>query len=518
MVKALPAAVGHFQQFMHRIVEVAADAGAGQPGRLGFQVEHLADLPALPVQARITPGALLQGSVEAGQHGQGDAAVGGDLLAAGEKARQATGVAVQQAVQRQLVAGPLPEEILAQTLGQFAFRSGAACQPIEPRRQTLHAVDEQQQVDPRLAKAGEGHRRVGRHQAAQPGQQQVRLDAAAAIHGLGAASAVQQWAQRQSGVIHNRAGLGCVPVGRWQARGPAQSVDPFQFRPVTLLAGEAIGRAMQLQRGEAIQQALVKGELPFLRRAYPQQHIGVLALDEAGPVQPQQGIQGFLRDPAHHPHLPAEGAGGDGQRHQGVAQVVLAIAIGALAVLPGFAPGDAGKPQQASPCRQRRGQPFGQGGWQLAADFQPVDVRGVVDQQGALLHRARRQQQVGLGGMQIAGGRIDPQCPAAGPRLLPGGDGQAVVEQLRQARAIQWRRRAERGGEHRVVGRRFFQRAMPQLQHARAAVAAEGRRLGRPVELAGPRREAVRAVLAEFVIGTHGIVHCRASHSARPRR
>ena len=45
MVKALPAAVGKSEQFMHRIVEITADPGGGQPRRLGFQIEQLADLP-----------------------------------------------------------------------------------------------------------------------------------------------------------------------------------------------------------------------------------------------------------------------------------------------------------------------------------------------------------------------------------------------------------------------------------------------------------------------------------------
>ncbi|MNG15423.1 hypothetical protein D3C84_992500 [compost metagenome] len=149
---------------------------------------------------------------------------------------------------------------------------------------------------------------------------------------------------------------------------------------MALLAGQTIGRAPQLQRGQAGQQRLIQGELRILGQAYPEQRIGVLAFDEVRPVQSQHAVQGVLGDMAEQTHLPAQGAGGQGQGSQGVAEVVVAIAVGALAVLPGLAPGDAGKPQQASPCRQRRGQPFGQGGWHLAADFQPVDVRGVVDQ------------------------------------------------------------------------------------------------------------------------------------------
>ncbi|MNV95511.1 hypothetical protein D3C71_1904100 [compost metagenome] len=97
--------------------------------------------------------------------------------------------------------------------------------------------------------------------------------------------------------------------------------------------------------------------------------------------------------------MPAQGAGGNAQRRQGMAQVVLAVAVGALAVLPGFAPGDAGQAEEEAARRQGRRQLRGQGCRQFGADFQGVDIRRVVGQQRALLHRAGRQQQIGLGGM-----------------------------------------------------------------------------------------------------------------------
>ncbi|MNF65648.1 hypothetical protein D3C84_474150 [compost metagenome] len=504
MVKTLPAAVGKSEQFMQRIVEITADPGGGQPRRLGFQIEQLADLSALPVQPRVTPGAGLEGRVEATEHGQGHAAIAGDVLAAGEKRRQAAGVAFEQAVQRQFGVHPLPEKVLAQAALRLPVDPR---QPVQAGLQALHAVDEQQQVDlRRLPAQGERHRRVGRHQPLQPGEQQLGVNPAVAVHGLRAAPAMQKRPQRQAGIVRLHAtGFG-LPGLRGQGRGAAERLHPRQFRPVALLARQAIGRATQFQRGQALQQAVGQGELGGLGRADPQQAIDMLGLVKNPTIQAEHAVQTRLGHPAQQAHLPAQRAGGDGQRGQGMAQIMLAVAIGALAVFPRLAPGDAGQRQQAAARRQRLGQLCGQWRRQFATHLQGMGVGRVMGEQGLVLQAAGRQQQIGLGRVQIARRRIDPQRPTAAAGLLPGRQRQAVVEQLRQAGPVQRRRRAQRRGEHRVVVGRLLLRPVPQLDQPGTGVTPKGRRLSRPLQLAGPGGEALRLVLAQLVIGAHGVL------------
>ena len=113
MVKTLPAAVGISEQFPQSVVEITTDASTRKPGRLGFQIEHLTNLATFPVEPWITPGAIRHGTLHPCQHGQGDTAVGGNVLAAAEKPRQTTRIAFEQTIQRQLLVHPLPQVILA---------------------------------------------------------------------------------------------------------------------------------------------------------------------------------------------------------------------------------------------------------------------------------------------------------------------------------------------------------------------------------------------------------------------
>lgn len=133
MVKALQAAVGNPEQFMHGIIEVTADTGPGQARRLGLQIEQLADLAALPIQARIGPAAIGQGVIEVRQHGHRQAAIGGDVLTTAEELRHPAGIAFQQPVQRHLRADRLPEEIRAQGLRPAA----GPVQPVQAGGQPL---------------------------------------------------------------------------------------------------------------------------------------------------------------------------------------------------------------------------------------------------------------------------------------------------------------------------------------------------------------------------------------------
>ncbi|MNN39423.1 hypothetical protein D3C81_1534590 [compost metagenome] len=132
-------------------------------------------------------------------------------------------------------------------------------------------------------------------------------------------------------------------------------------------------------------------------------------------------------------------------------------------------------------------------------------VRRVMRQQRGLVHSPGGQQQVGLGRMQVAARRIDPQRPAIAAGFLPGRQRQAVVEQLRDAGEVERRRRTQRAAEHAVVGRRLFLRTMQQFDQPAAVVASERRRLGRPVQPPRPRGELLRAVHAQLVVGAYRV-------------
>ncbi|MCY1438484.1 hypothetical protein D9M71_546860 [compost metagenome] len=188
-----------------------------------------------------------------------------------------------------------------------------------------------------------------------------------------------------------------------------------------------------------------------------------------------------------------------------MAEIVVAVAIGALAVLPRLAPGNAGQRQQQAAVRQCALQLIGQRSRQFGAHLQRMHVCRVVRQHSGLVHSPGGQQQVGLGRVQVAARRIDPQRPAVAAGLLPGRQRQAVVEQLRHAGQVERRRTAQRAGEDAVVRRRFLLRAVQQLDQPRPVVATERRRLGRPVQPSGAGGELLRAVHAQPVVGTYRV-------------
>ena len=87
---------------MHRIVEEAADAGAGNPGRRRFQIQHLTDQPRLPEQAAVGPVAfLLQRAGEVRDHAEAEGAFAGDGLKAAQLRRLPLQIARAEAEQRQ---------------------------------------------------------------------------------------------------------------------------------------------------------------------------------------------------------------------------------------------------------------------------------------------------------------------------------------------------------------------------------------------------------------------------------
>src|SRR5687768_7303667 len=71
--------------FTHRVVEEAADAGAGYARRRRFQIQHLTDQPRLPEQAAVGPIAfLLQRPGEVRDHAEAEGALAGYGLKAAQ--------------------------------------------------------------------------------------------------------------------------------------------------------------------------------------------------------------------------------------------------------------------------------------------------------------------------------------------------------------------------------------------------------------------------------------------------
>ena len=81
MVKVLIFAVCEAENFVHRVVEVAADPGASDAGGFSFQIKHLADDTRFPKEARIKPGAVkFQGFQVLSNHTKAEATIAGNVL------------------------------------------------------------------------------------------------------------------------------------------------------------------------------------------------------------------------------------------------------------------------------------------------------------------------------------------------------------------------------------------------------------------------------------------------------
>ena len=174
-------------------------------------------------------------------------------------------------------------------------------------------------------------------------------------------------------------------------------------------------------------------------------------------VQPEAVGQ---RGTGHGANFPAEQRGGVGQGADGVADVELAVAEGAFAIFPCFAPHDAGQPD---------GEPwwFASAKRRQGTAFQRVRFRLVVMQ--AVRHAGQtRGHDVDLDRMQVAGGWIAAQCPAAGAPAFPGRDAEGQFEQGAQA--------VEIGGRPGFQAFRAVDRSSARNGRRPAAVRAPGRR------------------------------------------
>jgi len=130
-------------------------------------------------------------------------------------------------------------------------------------------------------------------------------------------------------------------------------------------------------------------------------------------------------------HLPSKPSRRETHGADRMSQIVLAVAEGALSVLPRLAPEDRGEPDEQALIVRRRLHPAcnlacrGQKApaCEDAPLFECVLARRVVT-------HAAVPDDVGLGGMEITAGGIDPQGPAVGLILLPRGESHRTSEQL----------------------------------------------------------------------------------------
>lgn len=169
-----------------------------------------------------------------------------------------------------------------------------------------------------------------------------------------------------------------------------------------------------------------------------------------GLVDAEELLELLVAESVEETDVPAEGGGGDGYRGDGVADVVVAVAEGALAVLPGLAPEDG-----------REGQEEGGGAavWEEGSGEVGAEVEGVVlgrvvgEERGGGDGRDGRREDVGFGGVEVAAAGIDAEGPGGEGSGLPGGEGEGVVEEAGEGSGVEWSRGGRWGsGEEGGVG------------------------------------------------------------------
>ena len=212
------------------------------------------------------------------------------------------------------------------------------------------------------------------------------------------------------------------------------------------------------------------------------------------------------RAASHRLQRPAQHGSGIAQRADGVANIKLAVAKGAFAVFPGFAPLNAGEGDEDA--RRRRG------------DSLLLRCEGRAQLQHMLAHRVVMDSigdavdtltdQPGFSRMQVAAGGIHAHGPAIRPVLFPGRQREAEFKQQTDGVAVQRARRDAAGLEQVGPGGRKLVGRQRQRGQRSAGVAAKRVGLGVPVQRIGAGRVAAQTVLGALVIGLrHGHGHGR---------
>ena len=113
----------------------------------------------------------------------------------------------------------------------------------------------------------------------------------------------------------------------------------------------------------------------------------------------------------------------------------------------------------------------------------------------------RAADQIALRRVEVAAGGIDAQRPAHIPDPLPGREGQAVIQELRDAGSIQRPGRQRPVYKDRLEERVVPRRDMVERDQRRAGVTPERIGLRGPIEPAGPEGIALQMVLGRLMEG-----------------
>ena len=206
---------------------------------------------------------------------------------------------------------------------------------------------------------------------------------------------------------------------------------------------------------------------------------------------------------------PAEGGGRDAHRRQRVSGVVLAVAKGALAVLPGLPPVNRGEPDEERAVGKLGRQSRPRREIEIGAPLEAVfPGRVVVDGRAIVKPVERRQDPIALRRVEVSTRGIGAQRPRGATEPLPGGERQGISEEHRQRRDRERRRRdAPRDVELPVRQRPPGLRQRKPYER-RALVAPEGVGLRRPIHHARRGGIAMEVVLRPLVIGEDHVSWC----------
>ena len=160
---------------------------------------------------------------------------------------------------------------------------------------------------------------------------------------------------------------------------------------------------------------------------------------------------------------PAQGGRCIAHRGDGMAGVVLAVAKGPLAILPRLPPVDRrqAQPEKTPPAKPLLARPRALL-HERTALFQTMVAADIVIDAG-LKVRQRRQDDIALGGMQVAAAGIAAQGPAVAFEFLPGGQAEGQFEESGNALEVQRPRRDRQGREQIRVGSDQAVRGQRQL-------------------------------------------------------
>src|SRR5437660_136302 len=522
VIDRLERQVPEAEHLVHRVVVEAADARGAHAGGLRLQIEHLADGARFPVKAAVEPGARLDEPLAVfGDHAERERAVAGDVLLAAHLRRELARVARLQQIERQRLraAGrPRPRELAMHAFAQELELRRIAREHVKAALDARHAMYEEREVDHRPPRQRVHPARTGEHPV-----KRRRADGCLAVAREEAAPLMNDLPGQQFG-DGARTKIG----GAWGEFGLRPRIPRLQRRlrddvddvpGNRLIAAQAIrgsvpalgrGRLVERERQRPLGFARPDGEHGFRVLAL---HAGVVSVA----IEAEKPRDGRVRRVIEHERRPAERRRRDAQRADGVPDVVLAVAEGALAVFPRFAPMHRRESHQKCLGREAAHQVL----IPLRRPFGPALERVLARRVMEKARRAelrQRDEHIAFGRMEVSARGIGAQRPAHAARLLPGGERKRVFEQPRKhAQRRRHRRHAARAVD-RFIRRRarlVVRREARQSHERRACVAAKGIGLVRPVERARACGVAIEMVLGSLVIAQHGLQLGGGRHTMR---